>query len=386
VAEPAIRQFVLKVHSRCNLACDYCYVYEAVDQSWRRQPRSIAPEIVRATGRRIAEHAERHRLRRVWVTLHGGEPLMIGRDRLRAVVDDLRATVGDRAGLEIGLQTNGVLLDEWFARYLLGEQIRVGISLDGGRVANDRHRRFLNGTSSYDRVVDAVRLMTSPTFRPAFAGILATVDVANDPVELFHQLAALAPGKIDLLLPHATWQTPPPAAVPGRTVYGDWLVAFFDAWYDAPATMGVRLFEELMHALLGGASTSEAVGLSTPESIVVETDGSFERSDILKVAYPGAPETGFNVVDHSLEDVLHHPAIQAAAQGRSSLSATCRSCPIVVACGGGLYAHRYRAGSGFDNPSVYCHDLGRLINRIAERIAADLARRGISPEPAGQLR
>jgi uncharacterized protein len=383
VAEPAIRQFVLKVHSRCNLACDYCYVYEAVDQSWRNQPRSIAPETVLATGRRIAEHAERHHLARVWITLHGGEPLMIGRLGLRAVVEGLRETVGGSTDLEIGLQTNGVLLDERFARYLLDERIRVGISLDGGRAANDRHRRYAHGGSSYDHVVDAVRLMTSPTFRPAFAGLLATVDVANDPVPLFQDLAALDPGRIDLLLPHATWETPPPAAVPGRTVYGDWLVAFFDAWYDAPPTMGVRLFQEIMHALLGGASTSEAVGLSTPESIVVETDGSFERSDILKVTYPGAPATGYNVFAHSLEDVLHHPAIRAAAQGRPSLSETCRSCPIVVACGGGLYPHRYRAANGFDNPSVYCHDLGRLIGRISERIAADLARRGICLEAAG---
>ena len=29
------REFVLKVHARCNLACDYCYMYELADQSWR---------------------------------------------------------------------------------------------------------------------------------------------------------------------------------------------------------------------------------------------------------------------------------------------------------------------------------------------------------------
>src|ERR1043166_2879062 len=31
------REFVLKVHSRCNLTCDYCYIYEMADQSWRAQ-------------------------------------------------------------------------------------------------------------------------------------------------------------------------------------------------------------------------------------------------------------------------------------------------------------------------------------------------------------
>ena len=27
------RQFIIKIHSRCNLACDYCYVYEMADRS-----------------------------------------------------------------------------------------------------------------------------------------------------------------------------------------------------------------------------------------------------------------------------------------------------------------------------------------------------------------
>ena len=30
-----LSQIVLKIHSRCDLACDHCYAYEAADQSWR---------------------------------------------------------------------------------------------------------------------------------------------------------------------------------------------------------------------------------------------------------------------------------------------------------------------------------------------------------------
>ncbi|MEU9838708.1 hypothetical protein AB0C69_05725, partial [Actinomadura sp. NPDC048032] len=48
------REFILKIHSRCNLACDYCYVYEMGDQSWRDQPRarpSCTPPLARMTRR-----------------------------------------------------------------------------------------------------------------------------------------------------------------------------------------------------------------------------------------------------------------------------------------------------------------------------------------------
>jgi hypothetical protein len=71
-------QFVLKVHSRCDLACDHCYVYESADQSWRGRPVAVAPDIVAQTAMRIAEHVKTHDLASVEVMLHGGEPLLAG--------------------------------------------------------------------------------------------------------------------------------------------------------------------------------------------------------------------------------------------------------------------------------------------------------------------
>src|ERR1700722_14934056 len=87
------KQFVLKVHSRCDLACDHCYVYEHADQSWRGRPLVIAPGTVAKVGERIAEHAGDHRLREFRVILHGGEPLLAGVARLRSIVRDLRRTI-----------------------------------------------------------------------------------------------------------------------------------------------------------------------------------------------------------------------------------------------------------------------------------------------------
>jgi uncharacterized protein len=329
MAEPTIGQLILKVHGRCNLACDYCYVYESVDQSWRDKPASMSPRVAHAVGHRIAEYARAHDLPRMGITLHGGEPLLVSIAELHTIIKSLQDGVGGNATLDLGMQTNGVLLDHHYASYLRDEGISVGISLDGGREANDRHRRFAHGGSSFDTVARAVRLLGSPPYRNIFSGVLATVDPANDPLRLFDDLLALDPGQIDLLLPHATWDTPPPAARAGETVYGDWLVAFFDTWYDAPPRMGVRLFQEAMHALLGGASRAEAIGASVPGSLVIETDGSFERSDTLKVAYAGAPETGCNVFDHRIDDVLNHARVKELMRGRDGLAEPCQTCPIV---------------------------------------------------------
>jgi uncharacterized protein len=102
--------------------------------------------------------------------------------------------------------------------------------------------------------------------------------------------------------------------------------------------------------------------------VVVETDGTIEQADSIKVAYDGAPATELDVFSHTLNAAAAHPAIRARQQGIAGLSATCRACPVVTSCGGGLYAHRYRSGNGFDNPSVYCADLEKIITHIRARL------------------
>ena len=86
-----------------------------------------------------------------------------------------------------------------------------------------------------------------------------------------------------------------------------------------------------------------------------------------------------------LDAVAAHPGITARQQGLAGLCRTCRSCPVVTSCGGGLYTHRYRTGSGFANPSVYCPDLLKLISHVREatRPQRTAAR---PPGPAGVAR
>ena len=175
------RQFIVKVHSRCNLACNHCYVYEAVDQSWRNQPKAMSSETVKVVAESISRYAVKHGLTEVEVVLHGGEPLLLGPERMQQLIHELKATISPATRLRLGLQTNGVRLDQKWADLFLTEQVRVGISLDGGRTANDRHRLYRNGASSYQAAVRAVNLLRSPRHQSIFAGLLCTIDVDNDP-------------------------------------------------------------------------------------------------------------------------------------------------------------------------------------------------------------
>ncbi|MDX2931330.1 FxsB family cyclophane-forming radical SAM/SPASM peptide maturase [Streptomyces ipomoeae] len=357
------RQFVIKVHSRCDLACDHCYVYQHADQSWRGRPVTMSEETFRRTADRIAEHASAHRLARVHVVLHGGEPLLAGREKLRRFARELRSALQGVAELDLRMQTNGLRLDEEFCAMLAEESIVTSISLDGDEASNDRHRIRRDGSGSYRDVVRAVRLLGAPAHRSAFGGLLCTIDVENDPVEVYRALAELRPPAVDFLLPHATWEHPPPRPG-GETDYADWLIAVHKQWTADGMPMRIRMFESISRLTRGRGSLTEALGLGSSDLLVIETDGSIEQADWLKTAYPGAPETGLHIATHRLEEAAEHRGIQARRAGLDGLSAQCRACPVVSVCGGGLYGHRHRGSNGFDNPSVYCADLLKIIEYV----------------------
>jgi uncharacterized protein len=362
------QQFIVKAHSRCNLSCSYCYVYEMADQAWRQQPGRMTKPIAAMAAERIAEHARRHDLPSVEVILHGGEPLLAGPQWLTDLAGSLRAQV--TAQVNIGVQTNGTLLRPPLLDTLKELGIRVGVSLDGDAEATGRHRVYANGHNSFADVADALDLLGSPGYRDIYSGILCTVDVANDPVATYEALLKFNPPAVDLLLPHANWSCPPPGSG-----YADWLIAVFDRWYCAPAQeTRIRMFSEMIQLILGQPGAVEGLGLQPSTLVVVETDGSIKQLDSLSSAYPGAADTGRHILTDSFDAVLDHPTTVARQLGAQALSPECQACPVMAVCGGGLYPHRYRSRSGFRNPSVYCADLLRLITHVSDRVSQDLNR------------
>jgi uncharacterized protein len=115
--------------------------------------------------------------------------------------------------------------------------------------------------------------------------------------------------------------------------------------------------------------------LAREQVAAVELDGAIEQVDALKIAYAGAGETGLDVRTDSFDAVLAHPGIAARQIGAAALSRTCTACSIHRVCGGGHYAHRYRPGDGFRNPTVYCADMQVLIGHIRRRLSDDLSSR-----------
>jgi uncharacterized protein len=328
----------------------------------------MARRIVVRAAERIAEHAADRNLPRITVVLHGGEPLLMGASALESTLGILREIIEPVAELRLHMQTNGVLLTEELCQLLVAYDVKVGVSLDGDRAANDRHRRFPSGASSHAQVRHALSLLRRPHFRSSYSALLCTIDLANDPLAVYSALLAEEPPRLDFLLPHATWENPPARPAGDPEAYASWLERIYRRWMSDGRPAPIRIFDSIRSTAAGGPSTTEAFGTDPVDLIVIETDGAWEQADSLKTAFDGAAATGFNIFARSVTEAARHPGIAERLAGASALCPTCQACPVVRHCGGGLYAHRYKASNGFANPSVYCADLKRLTSAVTADI------------------
>jgi uncharacterized protein len=337
----------------------------------------MSEPVAEATAARIAEHVRAHGLSDVAVILHGGEPLLAGLSRVRQVVHTIRKELDETADVSFSVQSNGTLLTPNFLELFDELCVRIGISLDGEATAHDRNRPGRRG-GSHDRVAAGLARLTGPDFRHLFSGLLCVIDLEQDPLVAYEALLAFTPPAIDLLLPHATWSAPPKGP-PGA--YARWLIPIFDRWFGAPVKqVSIRLFEEIINVLLGGTSGVEGIGTSPAGMIVVETDGRIEQSDILAVTVDGAADLGLDVFHDDFDAALRHPNTVARQRGVDGVPTECLPCRWAELCGGGLYPHRYRAGSGFDHRSVYCTDLDMLFQHVRTAIISQLSSRtGFTP-------
>ena len=119
------RQFVLKIHSRCDLSCDHCYMYEHADQSWRSRPRIMSAATMAQAAARVAEHVRAHDVPEVTVVFHGGEPLLAGPERLAEAGGVFRQALRGLCALDLRIHTNGIGMDTRYCDVFRAQGVRV---------------------------------------------------------------------------------------------------------------------------------------------------------------------------------------------------------------------------------------------------------------------
>jgi uncharacterized protein len=366
-AEP-LSWIVLKLVQPCNLNCTYCYVYNRGNDSWKSRPALISDDVVRALSLRIGEQYQKYNLKKFVVELHGGEPLLIGKARMQAVLDGFRRH-SPNVNYSFVMQTNGLLLDQEWLELFDRNGIIFGISLDGPPEVADKYRVHHDGSGSTRQLLARIAELRreSALFDRLNHGALCVIHPQADGAHFVRWFVEHGFRVFDFLLPDGTYLNLPPGWA-GPDPYRRFLLEAFNEWYrmgkDAPE---IRTFELMMMGLMGARPAVDSLGGDLTLLCVVESDGSIGVNDTMRICGEPFSTDTLNVFDHPLDAHAAHYAVDKIQRPCEQ----CQRCPYFKACGGGYLPHRFD-GQSFSNPSIYCTALYGLAGRMMECLKAEL--------------
>ena len=346
-----INTVVLKIASRCNINCTYCYEYNRGDSSWLSKPKRLSTADAHLLAVRISEYSQIHGLKAFNISLHGGEPTIIGAPALEEIMNEIRDN--SRVEIRFGMQTNGTLINDQMIDVLKRNNVRVAVSLDGGAEENS-FRLDHKGRQTRQKAVAGLGKIKDAGL---FSGIQAVINLSSDPRHVLEDLASFNPPEIELGQPFGTHDNRPELPADGSGL-GRWLLDAFNFWVTSKELRKTKviILHEALTAVLTDRPNSEWFPNRPPGYIVVSTDGTYEGLDTLKVAGQNGRVLGLNLREHSISQALDHPNIRERERLSVVRPSACQSCSILDWCNGGYYPTRFSVANGFDNKSIYCED------------------------------
>lgn len=352
------------------------------DQTYQGRPAIMSNEVVEASARRLSDYARQAGLKNINVALHGGEPLLAGKEKIQFLVNTFRKMFASDIECEFSLQTNGVLIDDDWVSLLGGLDVKTAVSLDGTAAVHDSKRKNHAGHGSHDQVVQGIRRLqawTNPA--PIFGGVLCVINPEVSGTEIYEHFLSLGIQWMDFLLPDDyNWDRPPAAyRSPTATPFADYLLPIFHRWWQADDPgIQIRMFTQLISLVLGGKSSVDSIGGCPLSEAVIDTDGSLEPLDVFRACGNGFTQTGLNILKDPIAALSETALFRKGMAGLEGLCSNCNSCSLGHICGSGYMPHRYSQENGFDNPSVYCRDLWKLISHIVLAMKESVSHSGMT--------
>ena len=173
----SLSQLILQVTQRCNLNCHYC-AYSGGYANRTHSQKDMTFDTAKAAMDYFIAHSKDSE--RLAVSFYGGEPLL-KMDLIKECIAYCRENMEGKP-LAFNLTTNGTLLTEPVMRFLVQENVRLLISLDGPQEIHDRNRRFAKSDKgSYEVVIRNLKLLKEryPDFYKDHVSFNAVMDTKD---------------------------------------------------------------------------------------------------------------------------------------------------------------------------------------------------------------
>lgn len=302
----------------------------------------------------------------------GGEPTLMGLSFYKKVVA-FQQRHGRNQSVGNGLQTNGLLIDRNWAKFLKTYNFLVGLSIDGPEEIHNCYRTASNGKGSWSRAVQSAKLLLDNGVAVNALTVINDYSVCfPNEIYQFHKDLGLRYMQFIPCIepdPSDSGRTSPFSVSPEN--YGQFLCSIFDLWLadfkDGQPTTSIRHFDSLLHSYMG---------LNVPECTLKQTCGDYlvieHNGDVYSCDFfvESAWQLG-NVADGNLIDMLNSSRQQEFGLRKAILEKECKDCNWLKYCHGSCPKDRLNNPEN-SNLSAFCQSYKQFFKYVDQSLR-DLA-------------
>ena len=336
----------------CNMRCKYCFYQELVEgEKMGVMERQMSHKLIDRVRCEVTDS--------VTFMFQGGEPTLAGLDYFKDFTEYADKVCPSQLAVDYAIQTNGLALDEEWARFLKERDFLVGLSLDGGAQLHDRNRVDAAGKGTFNRVMGAKRILEQAGV-PFNILCVVTSAAARSPGALYSWYKKQGLNYLQFIacLDPSSEERGQEGFSLTPERYGQFLCQLFDLWYNdwkRGEYVSIRLFDDYVRALAGLPTSTCATSGKCGSYIVVEYDGRCYPCDFYVEPrwYLG------NITQDSLTGLRESEKAVAFIDEEKPMR-LCSSCKYVSLCRGGCKRDCQRGSMLGEN--YYCQSFKALFD------------------------
>lgn len=328
-----IHSFLIKpASSLCNMRCKYCFYANVSDlreiKSYGIMQLETTEKLIDSVFSEISDGDT------VQFAFQGGEPTMAGFKYFEHFISYAKNGLKKRASVQYSLQTNGLLLDDSWCKFLAENKFLVGLSLDGTAAFHDENRIDAANKGTWRRILDAKKCLEKHRVEYNILWVL-TNSTARYPQKVWSFLCeqdikyvqfipCLSDLESDTASPHSL--SPKRFASFYSQLFRYWANALYNGQYRS-----IKLFDDICNLLGRNAVTACGFTGKCQIQCIIEADGSVYPCDF----YVLDSWNMGNITQLTPSQLKANTICDKFLMRKRTFSSACESCRFTSLCGGG---------------------------------------------------
>jgi uncharacterized protein len=361
---PPLSVMIKPASSNCNLKCKYCFYHSIAENRLTRSYGIMDYETLEIIVSKSLAFADST----CTLAFQGGEPTLAGLDFFRKLIEYEKMYNKKNLRINNSLQTNGIVIDDEWAKFLASNRFLVGISLDGTKDVHDANRTDFSGKGTFKKVMNTIELFNKHGVEYNILTVVNAFNVRhiNKIYNFFKKNGFLHQQYIPCL--------DPLGEKPGGHIYSltperyeKFLKTLFDLWYEDVSRgniISIRNFDNYLGMMMG--YPPEACGMLGVCNcqFIIEADGGVYPCDfyVTDEWYLG------NIAEKGFDELKSCETARRFVEVSKYIDPACKNCVWAKLCWGGCRRNREPFISGKPALNYYCSSYKSFFEYSAKRL------------------